>query len=58
MERQTENGSFRAEVEAQDEIARMLDIHAVPTYVINGTHRIVGCQPYAAFQEAIATLKI
>lgn len=35
-----------------------LGIKAVPTYVINGTHRLVGAHPYATFEEAIAGLGV
>lgn len=56
MQRQTESGSFRAEVEAQAEAARALDIHAVPTYVINDRHRIVGAQPFEIFRQAIGQI--
>jgi len=38
--------------------AARLGIKAVPTYIINGTHRIVGAHPYSAFEEAIAGLGV
>lgn len=38
--------------------ASELGIKAVPTYVINGSHRIVGAHPYATFEEAIAGLGV
>lgn len=56
MQRQTESGSFRAAVEAQIEAARALGIHAVPTYVINDGHRIVGAQPFEIFHQAIGQI--
>jgi len=52
LEEALASGAFSAILESKLAKARELGIKAVPTYVINGTHRIVGAHPYAVFATA------
>jgi predicted DsbA family dithiol-disulfide isomerase len=56
MQVETESGKYRAAVDAQIAEARALGITGVPTFIFNGRYAVVGAQPYAAFQEVMATL--
>lgn len=56
LEKTITNGEYTAVLERKLAEAAELGIKAVPTYVINGSHRIVGAQPYVVFEEAIAQL--
>ena len=49
-------GEYSAILDRKLDRAVELAIKAVPTYVINDSYRIVGAQPYAVFEEAIAGL--
>jgi len=54
LEKAITGGEYTAVLGRKLAKAAELGIKAVPTYVINGSHRIVGAHPYAVFEEAIA----
>lgn len=56
LEKAVTSGEYTTVLESKLAEAAELGIKAVPTYVINGSHRIVGAQPYTVFKEAIAGL--
>ena len=54
MQREVESGAYTALVEELMAEARTLGIDGVPTYILDGKYAIVGAQPYAAFERALA----
>jgi len=58
LEKAITGGKYSAILDGKLVEAAELGIKAVPTYVINGSHRIVGAHPYAVFEEAIAGLGV
>lgn len=54
LEKAITGGDYAQVLEKKLAAAAELGIKAVPTYVINGSHRIVGAHPYSVFEEAIA----
>jgi predicted DsbA family dithiol-disulfide isomerase len=44
---------FQQRLEEISTYARQNGISAVPTFIINGTHRIAGAQPYETFQDIL-----
>jgi len=56
MQREVESGAYTALVEELMAEARTLGIDGVPTYILDGKYAIVGAQPYAAFERALARL--
>lgn len=56
LERAVASGEYATILDRKLAAAAELGIKAVPTYVINGSYRIVGAHPYAVFEEAIAGL--
>ena len=56
MQAEVAGGGYAALLERKLAEAAALGIKAVPTCVINGSHHIVGAQPYEVFKEAIAAL--
>ncbi len=56
MQREVEEGRYRAEVEAQIAEAHALGITGVPTYILNDRYAIVGAQPYGVFRQSLARL--
>ena len=56
MQREVEEGRYRAEVEAQIAEAHALGITGVPTYLLNDRYAIVGAQPYEVLHQVMAQL--
>lgn len=56
MEKAIKSGEYGEILEKKLAVAHGLGIKAVPTYVINGSYRIVGAHPFTVFEEAIAGL--
>ena len=56
MQREVEEGRYRAEVEAQLAEAHALGITGVPTYILNDRYAIVGAQPYEVFKQTMERL--
>ncbi|MEK6572938.1 MAG: DsbA family protein, partial [Chloroflexota bacterium] len=56
MQREIEEGRYRAEVEAQLAEAHALGITGVPTYILNDRYAIVGAQPYEVFKQTMERL--
>jgi predicted DsbA family dithiol-disulfide isomerase len=57
MEGTVDGGRYAPVLDARLALATGLGIKAVPTFIFNDSHRIVGAQRYEVFQEAIARLK-
>lgn len=57
MEREVKGGEYAAVLDAKIEEAAGRGVKAVPTFIINGNYRIVGAQPYEAFEKAIAQVE-
>jgi predicted DsbA family dithiol-disulfide isomerase len=53
MQREVENGKYRAAVEDEVRWAYQIGVNGVPTYVINDRYAIVGAQPYEVFKGAL-----
>jgi len=58
LEKTTTGGTYAEVLEKKLVAVHELGIKAVPTYVINGSHRIVGAHAYSVFEEAIAGLGV
>jgi predicted DsbA family dithiol-disulfide isomerase len=58
LEKAVTSGEYSEVLEGKLVQAAQLGIKAVPTYVINGSYRIVGAHPYEVFQEAITGLGV
>ena len=57
MQSKTENGKYKAAVDAQIAEARVLGITGVPTYIFDDKYAIIGAQPYEVFQQTMARLE-
>jgi len=53
MRREVEAGAFRMALDAAIAEARAIGVTAVPTYVLDGRHAIVGAQPIEVFREVV-----
>ena len=58
MEKAITSGEYTEVLEKKLTAAHDLGIKAVPTYIINGSYRIVGAHPYKEFVSAISSLDI
>jgi predicted DsbA family dithiol-disulfide isomerase len=58
IQRETESGKYRAAVDVQIAEAHARGITGVPTFIFDNKYAVVGAQPYAAFQDVMATLGI
>jgi predicted DsbA family dithiol-disulfide isomerase len=56
MQRQTDNGAYRAALDAYLAEARARGVKAVPSYVLNDRITIVGAQEYGEFQRVMRKL--
>jgi len=57
LENAVSRGDFTGVLDVKLAEAIERGIKAVPTFIINGSYRIVGAQPYETFQKAIADIK-
>jgi predicted DsbA family dithiol-disulfide isomerase len=57
VQRETERGAFRAEVDRQTAEAWALGITGVPAYIFNEKYAIIGAQPYEVFQQTVSRLE-
>ncbi len=56
MQRQTENGDYKARVDANMAELAALGANGVPLYIFDRKYAVIGLQPYAAFQEVMEHL--
>lgn len=56
MQQKTENGDYRAAVDAHFAEMVALGATGVPLYIFDGKYAVVGLQPFAAFQEVMEHL--
>lgn len=52
-----DKGLYKLRLQQSAELARRYRVTVVPTFIINGAHRIVGSQPYRVFQKALGQLQ-
>jgi predicted DsbA family dithiol-disulfide isomerase len=57
VQRETERGMFRVEVDRQTAEAWALGITGVPAYILNDRYAIIGAQPYEVFQQTVSRLE-
>ena len=50
------DGIYSARIEEAMRDAALYGINAVPTFIINETHKIVGAQPIASFRDLLASI--
>ena len=58
MQEAVESGTFQPEVDRNAEEARELGIHAVPTFVVGGTHAVEGAQDAEVFRRLLRQLGV
>jgi len=46
-------GTYRQRLEAVRDLGRQYQVTAIPTFIIGGTAKIVGAQPYSVFAGAV-----
>jgi predicted DsbA family dithiol-disulfide isomerase len=56
MQRAVESETYRSVPDEQTEQAHSLGLDGVPAYILNDRYAIVGAQPYAVFQQALAQI--
>lgn len=56
MQRALAEGKYRHRLEASRADAQEIALTAVPTFVINNHHKIVGAQPFTAFSDILNNL--
>jgi predicted DsbA family dithiol-disulfide isomerase len=58
MQAAVDGGQFRPVIDGHLQQATEWGITAVPTYIVGETYEIVGAQPYAVFEQALAQLGV
>ncbi len=58
MQEAVDSGSFQGEVDRDLEEARELGIHAIPTFVVGGTHAVQGAQEAEVFRRLLRQLGV
>ena len=56
MQRKTENGDYKAKVDAHMAELLALGASGMPLYIFDRKYAVIGLQPYAAFQEVMEHL--